>query len=299
MITEQARNYSKQNHIQPESRKKFIYHLLHGTLQNEGNVLEIAKQLEIDLIPPRAVILIHDIREKLEQNVDFSEVNQVDLERRSQTIIRGVIKFFHLPDDTICINLGQGEICVLKASDTKNLDLWAKGKDGSRVTGASWADLMALKRAANGLLEHLNSETDHSIDIGIGRYHPGISGIAQSYQDAQVAIALGKHFQGHNRVHCLSDLGIAAFIGISDGNTKVDLAKYLLSPLDHEPELITTLNIFFDENCCPSSAAKRLSIHRNTLSYRLEKIFSLTGLEPRKFDDAVQMRLCLMLRSWM
>ena len=41
----------------------------------------------------------------------------------------------------------------------------------------------------------------------------------------------------------------------------------------------------------------RLSIHRNTLSYRLDKIASLTGLDPRRFDDAVQIRLAVVLRS--
>jgi carbohydrate diacid regulator len=86
-------------------------------------------------------------------------------------------------------------------------------------------------------------------------------------------------------------------VGVADENTKIDLAKYLLSPLDHERELLSTLDVFFTENCCPSATAKQLSIHRNTLSYRLDKIASLTGLDPRKFDNAVQMRLCLLLRS--
>ena len=48
---------------------------------------------------------------------------------------------------------------------------------------------------------------------------------------------------------------------------------------------------------CPSSTANRLFIHRNTLSYRLDKIASLTGLDPRRFDDAVQIRLAVVLRS--
>jgi carbohydrate diacid regulator len=91
-------------------------------------------------------------------------------------------------------------------------------------------------------------------------------------------------------------LGIAAFIGVADEQTKIELATYLLSPLNHEPELLTTLDTFFSENCYPSSTASRLSIHRNTLSYRLDKITSLTGLEPRRFDDAVQIRLALLMR---
>lgn len=108
-------------------------------------------------------------------------------------------------------------------------------------------------------------------------------------EDARAALSLGEQFQGYNRVHCLGELGIAAFIGVADETTKIDLAKYLLSPLDYETELLTTLNVFFTEGCCLSTTAKSLSIHRNTLSYRFDKIATLTGLDPRKFNDAIQM----------
>jgi carbohydrate diacid regulator len=65
--------------------------------------------------------------------------------------------------------------------------------------------------------------------------------------------------------------------------------------LNEEPELLQTLEHFFAEDCSLSVAAAGLSIHRNTLSYRLDKVTSLTGLDPRCFDDAVQIRLALML----
>ncbi|TBR58723.1 hypothetical protein BLD44_019020 [Mastigocladus laminosus UU774] len=100
-----------------------------------------------------------------------------------------------------------------------------------------------------------------------------------------------------NQVYCLDGLGITAFVGIGDERTKIELAAYLLSPLNHEPELLATLDTFFAEDCCPSSTANRLSIHRNTLSYRLDKVKLLTGLNPRHFDDAVQIRLALLLRK--
>ncbi|WP_369128003.1 helix-turn-helix domain-containing protein [Ligilactobacillus salivarius] len=38
-------------------------------------------------------------------------------------------------------------------------------------------------------------------------------------------------------------------------------------------------------------------MHRNTLNYRLDKIASLIGLDPRRFDEAVQIRLALLLRK--
>jgi carbohydrate diacid regulator len=288
-------NYSSN---QTELKNQLIYDLLHNHIRDEVVILERAKQLGIDLNPPRAVILIDAADYVLKYGDSCSdEILETNQQQRVKFVISSIVSFFHLPNDTICANLGQGRIAVLKASDTKNLDRWADGTDLSGGLSSSWANLAALRRAADALLQRLCSDTGKPVNIGIGRYHPGIRGLAQSYEDARAAISLGSRFKGHNRVHCLGELGIAAFVGVADESTKVDLAKYLLSPLDHEPELLTTLDIFFTENCCPSSTAKRLSIHRNTLGYRLDKITSLTGLDPRKFDDATQMRLSLLLRS--
>ncbi|MDX2215222.1 MAG: helix-turn-helix domain-containing protein [Oculatellaceae cyanobacterium bins.114] len=283
---------------QHELKNQLINDLLQGRIWNEMIILNRAKSLGIDLTPPRAVILI-DATDYVSRHVSTPDplARDIESERRTQIVINSIVSFFHLPNDTICANLGQGQVCVLKASDTKNLDLWADCNDVSKGLGSSWANLTALKRAADALLVRLCSDLSAAVNIGIGRYHPGIQGLAHSYEDARAALSLGSRFLGYNRVHCLGELGIAAFIGVADESTKVDLAKYLLSPLDHEPELLTTLDVFFSESCCPSSTAKRLSIHRNTLSYRLDKIVSLTGLEPRQFDDAVQMRLALLLRS--
>ena len=82
------------------------------------------------------------------------------------------------------------------------------------------------------------------------------------------------------------------------GRVRKELAAHLLSPLDHEPELLDTLQVFFAQNCCPSETARRLVIHRNTLTYRLQKVALLTGLDPRRFDDATQIHLALLLRSF-
>ncbi|MGL4618302.1 MAG: PucR family transcriptional regulator, partial [Chroococcidiopsis sp.] len=112
-----------------------------------------------------------------------------------------------------------------------------------------------------------------------------------------MALSLGHRFNGCDRVYCLDRLGIAAFIGVADEQTKIELATHLLSPLDCESELLTTVETFFVRDCSPSATAKQLLIHRNTLNYRLDKIASLIGLDPRRFDDAVQIRLALLLRK--
>lgn len=283
---------------QTELKNRFMHDLLRGHLNDEDTILRQAQTLGLDFGPPRAVILI-DAKDYICGSAHLTRpVSEAQMQRRAQFIIGSVVGFFHLPNDTICAYLGDGEVAVLKASNTKNLVSWADDEIGPDQENGSWANLSALRRAAQALLTRLRSDTSSSISMGIGRYHPGVCGLARSYQDARAALSLGRRFHGLNGVHCLDQLGIPAFVGVADERTKIELARYLLSPLDHEPELLETLNVFFSEDCSPSSTANRLSIHRNTLSYRLEKIASLTGLDPRRFDQAVQIRLALLMRSF-
>ena len=284
---------------QPKVKNKFIYDLLHSRIDNEEQILSQARFLGMDLAPPRAVILI-DAADHLLPAADpvsgLGSDGDTRVQRRAQFIIGSVVSFFHLPNDTICAYIGDGEVAVLKASNTKNLAGWVEGKRLEEFNN-SWANLAALKRAGNALLARLRSDTGASISIGIGRYHPGLRGLAYSYEDARVALQLGSRSHGRNRVHCIDELGVAGFVGVCDQQIKMELAARLLSPLDREPELLTTLEHFFLANCSPSVAAASLAIHRNTLGYRLDKISLLIGLDPRHFDDAVQIRLALLLSS--
>lgn len=278
-------------------KDKLIYELLQG-IGDPATLLREAKVLAMDLATPRAVILI-DAGEFINRPgpVVSSEPDGGETRRRAQLVIGSIASFFRLPDDSICASLGEGEIAVLKASNSSSLDPWVEVADGAGQPVASWANLTALKRAADALLVRLRADTRATVNIGVGRYHPGVHGLAASYQDARVALSLGRRLQGQDRVHCLDSLGIAAFVGVADEQTKLDLASHLLSPLDHEPDLIRTLEVFFDHDCCPSTTAGIIEIHRNTLNYRLDKVRSLTGLDPRRFDQAVQIRLALLLRS--
>lgn len=282
---------------QHELKNSFIHDLLHGVIDDEHAILREAKLLGMDLNPPRAVILIDAADYILGAEAGRArEASDAQVRRRAQLVIGSVVNFFQLPNATICAYIGDGEVAVLKASNTKNLASWAID-DPLEQASSSWANLNALRRAGGALLQRLRSDTSTALSVGIGRYHPGVAGLGRSYQDARAALSLGRRFHGQNGVHCLDGLGIAAFVGVSDERTKIDLAQYLLSPLDHEPELLDTLSVFFASDFCPSASARQLSIHRNTLAYRLEKIASLTGLDPRHFDDAVQIRLALLLRS--
>ncbi|MNO14821.1 Purine catabolism regulatory protein [compost metagenome] len=62
-----------------------------------------------------------------------------------------------------------------------------------------------------------------------------------------------------------------------------------------DEETLTTLDTFFQLDCNVSETAKRLYIHRNTLIYRIDKFKQETGLDVRTFEDAVLVKLKLLL----
>jgi len=64
------------------------------------------------------------------------------------------------------------------------------------------------------------------------------------------------------------------------------LDKKVVSVFRNE-DLIHSAQSFFDNDLNISETSKNTFMHRNTLVYRIEKIYKITGLNIRKFNDAV------------
>ena len=58
-------------------------------------------------------------------------------------------------------------------------------------------------------------------------------------------------------------------------------------------EMLKTIQVFFQKDLNLSDTARQLYIHRNTLVYRLDKVLRETGLDLRRFDDAVTFRMLM------
>jgi carbohydrate diacid regulator len=265
-------------------RDRFIYDLLRSQAGDEADLFRQSEIMGMDLRRPRAVILL-----------DRGAAAGVD---DAEALIDRVVQFFHLPSDTICGYIGNGEVVILKASSTADLGPWANPNDrGAATGGASWANLPALKRAAGELADRLRADTRSPLEVGVGRYHPGLRGLGLSYRDARTALLVGHQYVPDRSVHALDELGVGAWVGVLDERTRMDLAARLIAPLDGCVDLLQTIEVFFAENSVSSAVATRLAIHRNTLAYRLERVRQLTGLDPHRLDDAIQLRLAMLIRQ--
>lgn len=272
-----------------ELRNTLLYDLLRGAPLAEAEVARLGQILGLHFSWPRAVMLIHagEFLQPAERNLRGANAR---LLARSEGLISTLCAMFPTPYDPICAYIGAGQLALLAAPAGE------EARPGQELAASpDWAELEALKRLATGLIQRLSYETHGLITIGLGRYHPGMAGLARSYRDAATALSIGLRLHGPAQLYCLDTLGTAAYVALDDEETKIDLAGQRLHPLRDEPELIETLNVFFAESCSPTPAANRLAVHRNTLAYRFDKIAGLTGLDPRRFEDAIQLRLALIL----
>jgi carbohydrate diacid regulator len=83
---------------------------------------------------------------------------------------------------------------------------------------------------------------------------------------------------------------------------KYKLNEYLETLMDtgareifNDTEMTNTAEEFLENSLNVSETARKLYLHRNTLTYRLDKIEKSTGLNIRKFSDAVTFRLITIL----
>jgi len=62
-------------------------------------------------------------------------------------------------------------------------------------------------------------------------------------------------------------------------------------------ELNKTLETFFDNDLNLTETAEQMGIHRNTVIYRLNQITKVLGADPRIFEQAMSIKVALIIKS--
>ena len=107
------------------------------------------------------------------------------------------------------------------------------------------------------------------------------------------------------KTYCILSLifAIAVFVAVlfaSQNRTTVYAASMDPDSIDSlDSETLFTIQRFFENNLNVSETSRGLFVPRNTLVYRLEKIKKLTGLDLRKFDDAIVFKVALMVKKYL
>ena len=170
-------------------------------------------------------------------------------------------------------------------------------KDVSHVEEEALED--TLEEIAVSLVDSLHMEAMVKVRVGYGNVITQIPDIAESYQEAKMALQVGRVFYAEKDTISYGKLGIGRLIyqlpmSLCDMFIKEVFGDTIPEILDDE-EAMSTIGKFFENNLNISETARQLYVHRNTLVYRLERIEKAIGLDIRKFDDAMTFRIAVMV----
>ena len=224
-----------------------------------------AQKLHIDAVAKRCVFVIEIKPDK------------------SMAAMETVKELFYTQAGDFVTSVDEEHIIVIKAMDEKE----------------SYEDLAEI---ADMLVDTLEAEVMMNIRVSYGTIVNEIKGISKSYKEAMLALDVGRIFYAEKNKIAYSTLGIGRLIY----QLPVNLCEMFIKEVfgensidDIDEEMQQTINKFFENSLNVSETSKQLYIHRNTLVYRIEKLQKNVGLDIKVFDDALTLKIAMMVANYM
>jgi len=155
---------------------------------------------------------------------------------------------------------------------------------------------------AQMMLDVLNTEAMMDARVACGTQRDSLMELSKRYQEALLAMKIGKIFYMQDYIFDYSKLGIGRLIY----ELPIDACKAYVKevfgkrqPQELDEEMVITIKAFFDNGLNIAETARQLYLHRNTLVYRLEKIEKAVGLDIRNFDNALTYKVVAMIMEYM
>ena len=258
---------------QDEEKKTYqrdiIQNILNGLLSSK-EMTEAAAQLGMKESDTYRVVDFHTIKKNVQRKYTKEQLHEVG-------VIEGELMHL-LPDALIYRNMDQ--IVMIQQVDSDQTELEYQ-KEMEEIEEVIQQSILYRKK-------------DTDFQIGIGKSVEGYQRLKESYHEASQAIKyieIIRQVTGDKNksvVH-YSNLGFFQIFGKVDDMTELErcipetLKKLYLYDDEHKGELITTLQMYLRNNQSIKKTAGAMFVHYRTISYRLEKIKQISGIN---FDNA-------------
>jgi hypothetical protein len=212
---------------------------------------------------------------------EISGLGLVDRDRRVAVV---VLESVRTQDwQSVPLNLWRLPRSVLAAAETDHISLLVPEPH-------SVADI--AERALELYREHLASGARDDVLVGIGAPRDDLAEARASWREARLAVRVGRAVPAFRPAATWADLGIYRLLACGPQR---ELRDAVVDPavrrLLDEPELLATAQTYLDHAGSAQHTAAALSIHRQTLYHRLEKIERLTGLDLSDGRDRLRLHL--------
>lgn len=159
-----------------------------------------------------------------------------------------------------------------------------------------------MKQYTLSIAQRMTEVLGGVVVCGAGRPAVGLTELRRSLAEAERAMNLAEQFWYESRATFFGDLSLTELLMSVNSHERLwqFCRDWLSSILEYDQQnnsdLLLTMAVYFGNNGNMAATAKELSVHRNTLVYRLNRIAEITQLDT---DDAnVQLNLHLAIKAY-
>ena len=149
------------------------------------------------------------------------------------------------------------------------------------------------------LSQSLYEELGIKTSVGVGCEMKSFYEIALSYTQAATAVRMSTIFHGEGEVHSYREYLLVRMLeDVPKSRLKDYVEQFRIEGAEEifeDDDMTQTAEAFLESSLNISETSRNLFMHRNTLTYRLDKIERATGLNIRMFSDAVTFRVITIL----
>ncbi len=159
-----------------------------------------------------------------------------------------------------------------------------------------------FSRLAHMIVDTLNAEALTQVWVAYSGIIEHLADLGNAWQETSLALKVGKLFYSEQTVFPYNRLGIGRLIyrlpiSVCEGFLKELFGNDIPDSLDEETT--ATVNRFLQNNLNIAETSRQLHMHRNTLIYRLEQVEKRTGLDLRKFEDAMTFKIASLVMNYL
>ena len=135
------------------------------------------------------------------------------------------------------------------------------------------------------------NENTSILQVAVGKSTP-VFQVHHSYESALTAINTLTNTSENFAL--FDDLTLQLILSSVTDDTRNHFLQKTISGLSAQD--LDIIKVYFSEDMSLGKTCDKLYLHKNTLQYKLNRIHKITGLNPRKFQDAVLLHLAVQLR---
>lgn len=254
----------------------FLFDLLYGNIESGEDIVARGELWGWDLSRPQCVLVF-----------EIDEYDHFSGDKNLLEVLFDIVQ-------SVMNEMGEKPILTKKKGEVIAILFKSKERKNEQIKYMK----LLVDKIKNLAQQRISSRV---LRLGIGGIYMNSKDIFRSYQEAKVALELGKLTDSRLRTPFFIKLGLARILYNHDRQELAELYKETLGELErydreHNSDLMKTMETFLVHRCDLKETAKASYVHPNTLRYRLKKIQEILDADLDDFDTKLNLMVAFKIK---